>query len=159
MPCLPHLLHVSAFKCGISTLESVGCTIWVGGRDGRIWVLDSQTPSTQKLLRSWQAHVFPIKSMRASAGLVYTLGADGSVKAWSAAAPDAAVTAGWRAAKAQCVVEKRVPVLAVTWNVNEDRPERAALHVLLGERSKGAQLVMIGLQVGGVFVQVLQESS
>jgi hypothetical protein len=139
-----------AFAPGITSLASVGASIWVGGLDGRAWALDGGSCAA---LRAWRAHSFPLSAIAGGAGpAVCTLARDGAIKAWPSEEPPPAEVAAWAAAAAsgECLQQQRLRVFAGTWNVNEGRPSRAGLIEWLGERSKAAQLVVVGLQVGVV---------
>lgn len=138
-------LFACLYVGSITALAAVGSSIWVGDQQGRIWVLDSATATVQ---RSWQAHVFPVRSIAAAGHLVCSLGKDGGIWAWPAVAPPAELTAAWRADTNDCLQQQTLQVLACTWNVNENKPSRAGLEQWLGERVRDAQLVLIGLQVG-----------
>ncbi|GBF99290.1 inositol polyphosphate phosphatase [Raphidocelis subcapitata] len=139
------------FAPGVTSAAAVGRAMWIGGLDGRVWELDA---ATCEQARAWRAHAFPVAAVAAAATAggqtpaAATLGRDGAVRAWPAAAPAAAAVAAWRAAArgAGCLRDASLMVLATTWNVNEGRPGRAALIEWLGERSGAAQLVVVGLQ-------------
>jgi hypothetical protein len=47
-------------------------------------------------VRSWQAHVCPLRAIVQVGGLVYTLARDGSIKGWSAVAPTEQHLLAWR---------------------------------------------------------------
>ncbi|KAF6261315.1 hypothetical protein COO60DRAFT_1636898 [Scenedesmus sp. NREL 46B-D3] len=127
----------------ITALAAAGSSVWVGDSQGQLWVLDAGSAALQ---RSWQAHVFPVRSIAAGGHLVYSLGKSGSIRAWPALPAPAALTAAWQQDLARCMKEQQLPVLVGTWNVNEMKPSRAGLQMWLAERAQFAQLVMIGLQ-------------
>jgi hypothetical protein len=138
-----------AFQPGVASAAAAGAVLWVGGLDGRVWVLDA---ASGDVLRSWRAHVFPVSSITGGPGpVLVTLARDGSARAWPAAAPDAASSMAWRTAAhgPACLEERRLSVFAGTWNVNEGRPSRAGLLEWLGARTRCAQLAVVGLQVRG----------
>lgn len=133
------------FKPGICSLAAVGGTIWVGGLDGQIRVVDCTNP---KVAQGWKAHVFPVSSISNGGCIIYSLGRDGSIRGWSPSPPLPAVLDAWHRGIAQTLQSRELRVLAATWNVNEGRPNRGSLMSWLGERSVNTQLVFVGLQVG-----------
>eukprot|EP00879_Flechtneria_rotunda_P025468 GHRR01027067.1.p1 GENE.GHRR01027067.1~~GHRR01027067.1.p1 ORF type:complete len:899 (+),score=342.06 GHRR01027067.1:659-3355(+) len=128
---------------GITALAAVGSNIWVGDQSGTFWVLSA---GTCEVFRSCKAHVFPVKSIAAAGHVVYTLGKSGSIRAWPAGQPSSAVTTTWQQQVAGCLRERKLQVLAGTWNVNETKPSRAGLQMWLGDRAKAADMVVLGLQ-------------
>jgi len=79
----------------------------VGDKHGCIWVLDAGSGAVQ---RSWQAHVFPVRSIAAAGHLVYSLGKAGSIRAWPAVAPPPELTAAWRADALDCLQQQTLQV-------------------------------------------------
>lgn len=55
-------------------------------------------------------------------------------------------SAAWMSRLQQVVKRRTVSILAGTWNVNEQQPSQYSLHSWLGNKAKGAELVIVGLQ-------------
>lgn len=70
-------------------------------------MLDSATGTVQ---RSWQAHVFPVRSIAAGGHLVFSLSKDGGIRAWPAVAPPAELTTAWRADTHDCLQQQTLQV-------------------------------------------------
>jgi phosphatidylinositol-bisphosphatase len=99
---------VGVFRpAGITALAAVGSSVWAGDTQGQIWVLDAASAVVQ---RSWKAHVFPVRSIAAGGHLVYSLGKAGSIRAWPALLPPAALTAAWQEDLAGCLKEQQLTV-------------------------------------------------
>ncbi len=58
--------------------------------------LPAAAQTTSMEVRSWQAHVCPVRSLAQVGGLVYSLARDGSIKGWSAVAPSEQHLQAWR---------------------------------------------------------------
>lgn len=91
----------------ISALAAVGGCVWVGDSTGRLHVFDAASGA---LARSWRAHAFAVRGLVAAGHLVYSLAANGSVRAWPARAPPPPLLAAWRAELGSCLMERRLTV-------------------------------------------------
>jgi hypothetical protein len=133
------------FGLGITALEASGGDVWVGGKDGTVWVYAA---ATQQLQRQFKAHVFPVVTLACAGAVMYSLAADGGIRGWPAVAVAPQEVVNWqRQIEEKCLEEQRVKMLVGTWNVAEGKPSRAALATWLGDRAKGTQIVVVGLQV------------
>lgn len=71
----------------VSSLAAVGTRMWVGLHDGRVSVLDAAPGLSPAPLTTWAAHDMCVISLALAGTRVFSLGADGSIKAWAATSP------------------------------------------------------------------------
>jgi hypothetical protein len=67
--------YVSASSCS---------ALWVGCGDGHIAALDSVGGG---LIARWPAHLFPVRSLAAVGGLIFSLSSEGAIRGWPAVQP------------------------------------------------------------------------
>ena len=72
---------------GICSLVDVGARMWAGLHDGRIRVWEAAPGMLPVLLGDWQSHDMDVIGLVLAGTRVYSLGADGSIKAWAATTP------------------------------------------------------------------------
>ncbi|KXZ53097.1 hypothetical protein GPECTOR_8g88 [Gonium pectorale] len=127
----------------------VGALLWIGCGDGTIHTVAA---ATGELGRSWKAHDFPVTGLAygagraAAGGLVYSLGENGSIRAWPSAPPADTHLAAWRDGLLPSLRRRQLTLLAATWNVNETRPTPQSLRTWLTKRAEAAEVVAISLQ-------------
>ena len=138
--------------------------VWAGLADGGLAVLDppplrassSSAPTTPALLSSWRAHpggavvALACDEEASAGGLVFSLGADGTLRAWSAASPSPADTdaqASLAAALPRLTRIEALSALALTWNVGQARPPPSSpFFAALADLASGADLAVACLQ-------------
>eukprot|EP00798_Chlamydomonas_sp_ICE-L_P027604 gene27604-7241_t len=131
----------SSYK-GSPTVDPIH--IWAGSAGGRLTEIDVVTGQA---LRSWKAHMCAIMSISCVSSIVFTLSLDGSIRGWPASPPQSEHGLMWQEALRKCVQRKQLRIVSGTWNTNESRPsKKPGLEAWLGQRSKDADLVMVGLQ-------------
>ena len=128
---------------------------WAGLADGGLAVIDPPCPpsTTPTLLFSWRAHpggVTAALAAEAHSRRVFSLGSDGTLRAWSAASPSPADTdaqASLAAALPRLTVVESVSLLALTWNVGQARPPPGSpFWGALADLASGADLAVACLQ-------------
>ena len=71
----------------ICSLVAVGARMWAGLHDGRIRVWEAAPGMLPVLLGDWQSHDMNVIGLAVAGMRVFSLGADGSIKAWAATTP------------------------------------------------------------------------
>lgn len=71
----------------------VGMHIWLGSADCMIRVVDA---ASGRVARAWRAHLFPVASLAACDGVVFSLAKNGAIRAWPAAPLTDAHRIAWR---------------------------------------------------------------
>ena len=91
---------------GVCSLVAVGTRMWAGLHDGRIRVWEAAPGVLPVLLGDWQAHDMGVIGLALAGTGVFSLGADGSIKAWAATTPcdeDAIARRDWTNAQKRTV--------------------------------------------------------
>uniref|UniRef100_A0A061RQF4 Type i inositol-trisphosphate 5-phosphatase 12-like n=1 Tax=Tetraselmis sp. GSL018 TaxID=582737 RepID=A0A061RQF4_9CHLO len=129
----------------VTCLAAVGQCMWAGLSDGSIVVYHG----TGSRVATWLAHRGAIVAMVVVGTRVFSMAANGTVTGWSAAIPGdgwSSLSSYWVRKLRQIVQRRTISVLAGTWNVNEQQPSQYSLNSWLGNRSKQAEIVVVGLQ-------------
>ncbi|CAL8463974.1 g3509 [Coccomyxa elongata] len=136
----------------VSCLAVVGLRLWVGLADGRIRVLGERAggPGGMAVEEEWLAHEAGVSALVPSRSRVFSMAADGSIRAWCSTlpCPDEQAARRTYADEAGKLVERHtLEVFCLTWNVNEARPEGGnALHRWVVDLSREAGLLVVALQ-------------
>uniref|UniRef100_A0A1D2A7E2 EH domain-containing protein n=2 Tax=Auxenochlorella protothecoides TaxID=3075 RepID=A0A1D2A7E2_AUXPR len=142
---------------GVQALACAGAGVWVGTLAGALCLLcaDDGRP-----LRGWRAHRAAVMALAAGPGRIYSLAASGEIVAWPAAPASlhsAAVPSAqrlWREVAATTFSRRSLRALALTWNVNECKPDPDSSQVFrhlrraatLAGGGEGPALVAVALQ-------------
>lgn len=151
------LLWSVELRSTASCLAISGQAVWAGCVDGRVRVV-ALNPGLnvaggvvlgEDAVRSWQAHLYPVVSLAAVGGTVYSLASDGAVRGWPASAPSPALLAAWRDGIRSSLRPHRIRLLTGSWNVNETRPRFQALRDWLGRHAAPKQDPLAAGAAGG----------
>ncbi|BDA49078.1 probable type I inositol polyphosphate 5-phosphatase 12 [Coccomyxa sp. Obi] len=136
----------------VSCLAAVGPRLWVGLADGRIRVLGERAggPGGVAVEEEWLAHEAGVLALVPSRSRVFSMAADGNIRAWCSIlpCPDEQLARRAYADEAGKLVERHMlEVFCLTWNVNEARPEVGnALYRWVVDLSRDAGLLVVALQ-------------